>query len=146
MLYSKDATEDRYLSNGVAIGIGVQFAKFAVVGLANTAVDLSCYFLLTRFAGLHGDLIYIAKAVSFSIATLNSYALNRSWTFNGSHPFSWRHLGKFYAVVGSGIVVNVGIHAINIALFGLPDLASVVVAATGTALWGFALAKRFVFV
>jgi putative flippase GtrA len=122
-----------------------QFVKFCVVGVLNTAVDLLFYFLLTRYLGLGGELIYIAKGSSFIIATLNSFVLNRLWTFKQAGSFQWAEMLKFYLAVGSGIFINVGVHYINVQFLGINDLASSLITALFTAAWGFTLVRYFVF-
>jgi putative flippase GtrA len=95
--------------------------------------------------GFSGNLVYFAKSLSFALATLNSYVLNGSWTFRQKSSFTWGQFGKFYMTIGGGIVINVGVHLINIALFGINDFISAAISAAGTAVWGFVLAKTFVF-
>ena len=123
----------------------LQFLKFCTIGIINTAIDIVLYVLLTRYGGFTGYLIYVAKVLTFMIATLNSYALNSRWTFQGKHPFSWRHVWRFYLAIGSGSIINLGIHVVDISVFGIHDLISAVIAALVTALLGFTLSKRFVF-
>jgi putative flippase GtrA len=134
-------SEDRL----AVFGVGIQFLKYCIVGLTNTAVDLVFYYFLTRYVGFSGNLVYFAKSLSFALATLNSYVLNGSWTFRQKSSFTWGQFGKFYMTIGGGIVINVGVHLINIALFGINDFISAAISAAGTAVWGFVLAKTFVF-
>lgn len=53
------------------------FFRFAIVGVLNTAIDY------TIFLGLSwvGVSIVLAQTLSYSTGTLNSYLLNRNWTF-----------------------------------------------------------------
>jgi len=55
----------------------VQFVKFGLVGVLNTAVDFTVYTLL-YWAGIP---YLLAQCVSFAAGTANSYVLNRMWTF-----------------------------------------------------------------
>lgn len=59
----------------------IQFIKFGLVGVSNTAVDWVVFFLLSHFVfhGSNGELI--SKAISFAIAVINSYIWNSVWTF-----------------------------------------------------------------
>jgi putative flippase GtrA len=124
---------------------GVQFVRFATVGVINTVVDISIYFLLTRYLGFGMELIFVAKAISYIVATLNSFFLNRLWTFGKKEAFQWRELLLFYLTVGSGIFINVGVHFINVHVLSLNDMVSVLIAAVLTAIWGFLWSKYFVF-
>lgn len=58
----------------------IQFIKFAVVGVFNTAIDWVVFFLLnlTMFFDIHES---FAKAISFLFAAINSFILNSLWTF-----------------------------------------------------------------
>lgn len=124
---------------------GVQFLKFCAVGVTNTALDISTYVLLTRYLGFTMDLIFLAKAISYILATLNSFFFNRLWTFKKQNPFRWRELALFYLAVGNGLFINVGVHFINVSVLSLNDIVSVLIAAALTALWGFFWSKYMVF-
>lgn len=59
-----------------------QFVKFALVGALNTGVDflvLNIEMLITGITS--GPLMFVQNIISFSIATTNSYFLNKHWTF-----------------------------------------------------------------
>ena len=124
---------------------GFQFVKFCVVGAINTLIDVLIYFLLTRYLGFALGLIFVAKAISYVLATLNSFFLNRFWTFEKRDAFEWRKMLLFYITVGSGIFINVAAHFINVEILMLNDIFSSLVAAALTALWGFSWSKYFIF-
>lgn len=52
--------------------------RFAVTGCANTLVDFLVFMLLTKAAGIHYG---ISQVISYSCGVLNSFILNRLWTF-----------------------------------------------------------------
>jgi len=54
-----------------------QFVKFNLVGLANTALDFVMFSLLSWL----GFYYILAQCLSYSIGVLNSFALNKYWTF-----------------------------------------------------------------
>jgi len=118
---------------------------FCLVGVSNTAIDFLVYFFLTRYLGFIGDLLFVAKIVSYFVATLNSYLLNRSWTFAKSGSVTWKEFGKFYALMGSGVLINVGVYIVNTRILGMSDLISLFIAAVFTAVWGYALSRTFIF-
>jgi putative flippase GtrA len=120
------------------------FARFCMVGVMNTCVDMLAYFVLTRFAGLSGFLV-VAKACSYLLATLNSLYFNHTWTFERTDPITARIITRYFCTVGLGIFINVGIHWFDVRIVYMPDLLSVLVAAAGTILWGFAWSRFFVF-
>ncbi len=91
---------------GRAIPILWQLAKFGLVGVLNTAIDFGILNYLSVFAGVtSGTGLIPIKAVSFSIALVNSYFWNKGWVFEGkkkANPVS------FAIVSALGIVINVG--------------------------------------
>jgi len=60
----------------------IQFIKFGIVGISNTAVDWIVFFVITHFIITTKDFEPTAKAIAFLIAVLNSYLWNTVWTFN----------------------------------------------------------------
>jgi putative flippase GtrA len=58
----------------------IQFIKFGLVGVMNTAVDFLVYALLFRLLGMQ---FLLAQVFSYSAGTLNSYVVNKLWTFGG---------------------------------------------------------------
>jgi len=130
--------------------------RFVIVGIINTFVDLGVLNLLiqathTGEKGLHFMLI---KTTSFMVAVMNSYYLNRSWTFRatGRHKSLVRSGSQFLIVSLIGAVVNVGT-ASYVATFvspvsGLEKLWPSVAALVGTAgsfIWNFIGYKYIVF-
>jgi|SRR3989344_5292380 len=89
-----------------------QFGKFAAVGFSNTAIDWGILNLLLAPFGLSGIGAIMGKAISFIVATLNSFLWNRFWSFEQKGT---EHMGKqavqFYLVTGVGFLVNVTVYA-----------------------------------
>ena len=59
-----------------------QLIKFVVVGVINTGIDfviLNIEMALTNISS--GPGMFVQNAISFSLATINSYYLNKRWTF-----------------------------------------------------------------
>lgn len=57
----------------------VEFIKFGLVGIMNTGVDFLVFTLLM----LAGVQYMAAQVVSYAAGTLNSYVVNKLWTFKG---------------------------------------------------------------
>jgi putative flippase GtrA len=55
-----------------------QFGKFIVVGLANTLLSFAIYATLVHF----GVYYVIAQVIAFLIGAVQSYLVNRYWTFS----------------------------------------------------------------
>ena len=83
----------------------VQFIKFGVVGISNTLLTFAVYTLLLKVFGVW----YIAaSAIGFAAGTVNSFLLNRRWTFRG-------HVGdaltpvRWTVVQCTGLGLNLGL-------------------------------------
>lgn len=59
----------------------IQFVKFGVVGVSNTLVDWTVFYLLTSFIFGSGSGELASKAIAFAVAVINSFILNSAWTF-----------------------------------------------------------------
>jgi len=130
--------------------------RFVIVGIINTVVDLGVLNVLIQLThtGEKGLPFMLIKTTSFMVAVMNSYFLNRSWTFRatGRQKSLVRSGTQFVAVSLVGAVVNVGT-ASYIATFvspalGLEKLWPTAAALVGTAcsfVWNFIGYKYIVF-
>ncbi|MEW9701005.1 GtrA family protein [Paenibacillus sp. SI8] len=57
-----------------------QWMKFGLVGAVNTGIDFAVFTLLT----LWGWPYLLAQSISFTSGVLNSFFMNRTWTFQSS--------------------------------------------------------------
>ncbi len=137
-----------FLKNRLAILY--QFAKFFLVGIFNTLVDLGILNLLIAGTSTSSGIVYTAfKGISFLIASINSYFWNKLWTFNAAKG----SFSQFLAVSAIGFLINVGIASAIVNLigpqFGLPvNTWANVGALTGSMIgliWNFAGYKFIVF-
>jgi putative flippase GtrA len=62
-------------------GGSLRVRRFATVGVANTLLDYVLFIALTKVLSLPLDLVWIAKAISGTVAMANSFYLNRRWVF-----------------------------------------------------------------
>jgi putative flippase GtrA len=137
----------------------IQFIKFGMVGISNTAVDWVVFFLLRATIidpTIQGEK-NIGKAVSFFVAMLNSYLWNTIWTFKkeyqgvtaGTDAKKKKGIvfGKFVvaSVIGWGINVffyDLVSTKISWELLGKQDLLALVVASGSAIVWNF-LSNKF---
>lgn len=83
----------------------VQFLRFCAVGLGNTAVDFSAFYLL-----MLGGLPYlVAQVLSYSAGVANSFILNRKWTFRMRRKANVMEVVKFVIVNGLSLLVASGL-------------------------------------
>lgn len=80
-----------------------RIARFGVVGLANTAITLALYALLTSL----GCPAPAASALAFCAGAANSFQLNRRWTFSDL-PTGSDAWARFVGVQGAGAVLSAG--------------------------------------
>lgn len=87
-----------------------QFGKFAAIGFTNAAVDFGILNFLIASTGIAaGGQYSIFKAVSFFIALINSYFLNKHWAFEANHNGAEGiEFVKFAGVAIMAALINVG--------------------------------------
>jgi len=103
--------------------IAGQAARFIVVGLSNTIVDLGVFYLLMHIPGVpapdqEGFTVYstAAKALSYFLGICNSFVWNKYWTFNAAKS---QRGGREFGVF---VLVNLGPLLVNVVVFGLLGL------------------------
>jgi putative flippase GtrA len=70
--------------------------RFAIVGVANTLVDFGIFATLIASTAVSP---MIASVAGYSAGTVNSYILNRNWTFSELRTSAWRsELPRFITV------------------------------------------------
>ncbi len=84
-----------------------QFIKFAIVGVINTGIDFFSYIALTRLSDFWFEHKIGATAVSFLLAVVNSYLMNKYWTFNNHSKNHHNQFSKFFVVSAMGLGMNV---------------------------------------
>ena len=77
--------------------------RFCVVGVANTAIALGAFALLVAL-GLAAP---VASGVAFAVGAVNSFQLNRRWTFAGL-GIARHALLRFAATQGAGALASAG--------------------------------------
>lgn len=75
--------------------LGFRFVRFCVTGGLNTLVDFVVFFLLT--SSLNWPVIP-SQVLSYSAGILNSYCINRRWTFQTRNRFFSREMLLFIGV------------------------------------------------
>ncbi len=132
-----------------------QLAKFAAVGACNTGIDFGVLNLLSWLTGIYGgSRLAPINLPGFALSLINSYVLNKYWTFKGNaREVSGRELGTFTLTSLIGLAINTAVVVGMTSLLTAPlpldpqlweNLAKVV--ATGVSLtWNFVGYKYLVF-
>lgn len=98
----------------------VQFVKFGLVGVSNTAITFTVFTLLLKVFGVW---YLAASAIGFAMGATNGFLLNRRWTFS-------EHVGdsltpvRWAIVQSSGLAVNEALLFVLVDRVGLDELVS----------------------
>ncbi|NOU73089.1 GtrA family protein [Paenibacillus sp. LMG 31458] len=89
----------------------MQWMKYGLVGAVNTSIDFAVFTLLTLWGWPH----LLAQGISFTSGVLNSYFMNRSWTFQASgdnkHQFlKFISLSAVLMLMTSGLLISFAEH------------------------------------
>lgn len=82
----------------------LRFGKFLLVGALNTLIDFG---LMNLFSGWLGIPLVLAQALSFILAVINSYTLNRLWVYPESQAKSLAsQFSKFALINAAGLALR----------------------------------------
>jgi putative flippase GtrA len=118
-----------------------RLVRFAIVGVANTAIDFSIFAAL--FYLVHWPLL-AAHATGFAVAVVNSYLCNKTWTFGDRQPSRLQDGVKFLLVAICGLLT--GSAVIALAAQAMPAFAAKACAVVATFAVNYWASARYVFV
>lgn len=143
------------LSRERLLRVAKQFSVFVVIGGINTAIDFAVLNIEMEITGItKGSGLFVLNTISFLVAVINSYFMNKYWTFQDvTRHREETKFAQFIAVslIGSGInsTIVAGITTFIPPTFGLSERVWANIAklfATGISLiWNFVGYKLFVF-
>ncbi len=93
-----------------------EFWRFAIVGVINTLINFAILNLLSHLTGKDSGTAALGyAAIAFTIATVNSYLLNKNWSFKDhEHEHAAKKFTMFLLVSLVGLIINSGtIYAIT---------------------------------
>ncbi|MED4117155.1 GtrA family protein [Priestia megaterium] len=95
----------------------IHYLKFCIVGGLNTAID----FFVFSFLSYLGIYYIIAQCVSYGCGVLNSYFLNRTWTFQQQgtrkrHEFLKFTVLNIFTLIVTSFLLTVFHYKFNISL------------------------------
>ncbi|MCJ7992562.1 GtrA family protein [Priestia megaterium] len=119
----------------------IHYLKFCIVGGLNTAID----FFVFSFLSYLGIYYIIAQCVSYGCGVLNSYFLNRTWTFQQQgtrkrHEFLKFTVLNIFTLIVTSFLLTVFHYKFNISLpysKVLVTIVSVGLNYIGTKFWVF---------
>lgn len=114
-----------------------QFMRFGIVGVFNTILDLAILNLLVYLFTVKDPMVFaFCKGASFFIALINSYFMNKYFTF-AKKQRSTKEFYLFIIVSLVGLIINIGISSLLFYLLGLyPYIFSVYLIATVSGIIG----------
>ena len=118
-----------------------QAVRFGLVGVANTLIDFALYWILSRYVLV--DEYVAAKMISYFGALINSYLMNKYWTFGASERSLWEAM-RFLLIIATSWAVNSLTMRLSIGV-GLQDIFAFFLATLASALFNFTLQKFFTF-
>lgn len=119
-----------------------EIGRFAVVGVVNLGIDLIIFSVALYVFGVH---LLIANTIAYSVATINSYLMNKFWTFAGkSAPeVSTEEFVRFVMFNLAGLLLS------NATIYVFAKFIPPIVAKLGavgvTFVWNYLTIRRFVF-
>jgi putative flippase GtrA len=117
-----------------------QWLRFAAVGVANTLLSWCVYAVLVRL-GLH---YLLASGLAFGVGVVNSYSLNRRWTFRSRGRRGPEAL-RFVVVQGIGLGVDVGLLYVLVQGMGIHHLLAQVLVFPAASAVTFLLSRYWAF-
>ncbi|MEW5745314.1 MAG: glycosyltransferase [Nitrospirota bacterium] len=115
------------------------FFKYAVVGSIGTAIDLGSLYVFVAF--LHIPIL-AAAALSFILAVINNFTLNKYWTFQNKSSNIRKQFIKFLIVSTFGLLLTEMLMALLVYALHIWYMAAKLVTSGAVLTWNF-LANRY---
>jgi len=116
--------------------------KYATVGVIGTAMDVGSLYVFVDV--LHISLL-VATAMSFILAVINNYILNKLWTFRKSDRNYRKQFIKYFIVSVVGLVLTEICMAFFVYLIGFWYIASKLATSVIVLTWNFLANKNWTF-
>jgi putative flippase GtrA len=123
-------------------GSMAQFIRFALVGVLNSAIQ---YLVFLFLYSLIGTQYLMASIIGYVAGMINSYILNRRWTFGSRNQELLTELGRFVAVNLVSLGVNLGLLFLLVSSGAMAPQWAQVLAIAGSTLVNFVLNKVWTF-
>lgn len=95
-----------------------QFIKFGVVGISNTLISLTIYYVLIYFSINY----IVANTIGFVISVLNSYYWNNRFVFKKNEKGHFKPLIKTFASYGITFILSTFLLILMINYLGISEM------------------------
>lgn len=95
----------------------MQFVKFCLVGVSNTAISLIVYYI---FVLINRDLYIVGNAVGFVVSVLNSYFWNSRFVFDKQDEKA-KTIIKTFAAYGTNLAIGTALLYLFVDVWGLSE-------------------------
>jgi putative flippase GtrA len=102
----------------------VQFIKFGIIGVSNTAISLGIYYIVVL---INKDWYIIGNTLGFIISVLNSYFWNNKYVFNKTEKGHLKPLLKTYVAYGSTFLLSTLLMYIGVTFLGISQFVAPIV-------------------
>lgn len=116
--------------------------KFGITGVINTLVDIGVFTILSVVLGLN---VFFGQCCGFAAGMLNSYLVNRKWTFKSCDRFFSLQLIKFIITNFTILAISLLLLKVFIEFFGLGKLIAKLATTCITLLLSFFINRFWVF-
>lgn len=120
----------------------LEILKYLITGVVNTLTDFMIFSLLFYVFGIG---IILSNSLSFLVSVIQSFFINKHWTFSGSNltTSTKKQMLSFFGVNLVGLVIsNI---TIVLSAYVMHVLLAKLSATVLVFVWGFIMSKKFVF-
>lgn len=119
----------------------IKLIRFSIVGVGNTLVNWSIFFILNAF----GVYCIISNIIAYIIATINSYIWNSLWVFKYGQGLNINTSVKFFILNLVGLTVNTTIMYILVDILNFNKFIALVIASVLVVMMNYIINKLWVF-
>lgn len=120
----------------------IRFLKFSIVGGINTLISLWIFYILNKILGFNP---LVSSAIGYICGMLNSYILNKKWTFKDNNSKPLLQLIKFSLVNAISLGINLLAMYVLVHNFNIDSMISQVFATGFSTISNYIGSKIFVF-
>ncbi|NDK08396.1 glycosyltransferase [Candidatus Gracilibacteria bacterium] len=118
------------------------FIKYGIVGLSGTAIDIGSLYIFVDLLGIN---LYIGVTLSFILAVINNFLLNKIWTFRDKSIKYKRQFAKFFIVSIIGFSLTMACMYVLVDILQIYYIYSKIITSIIVVLWNFLGNKYWTF-